>query len=197
MFTTHLNLFQDPHRHPSKHGRHNREVIKPPSRYNSSSNEMQTTSLNIITTAVALTTDKEGELDHSNKAPAKTNIITRDRVLKHSSNKTVAQVLDTTRISQVDDLTARTASERLTPGRLYEPSSSCNLSINKGGEGVGEGEEVVAEWERFQYIVKFMEKNTKGKDRVMARIDSDNYDSTARGGMYITTKCSAEIYCSS
>lgn len=36
-------------------------------------------------------------------------------------------------------------------------------------------------------ILLNLRRNTKAKGRVMACIDSGNYDLTARGGMYITT----------
>lgn len=39
----------------------------------------------------------------------------------------------------------------------------------------------------FDILLNLRRRDTKTKSRVMACIDSGNYDSTARGGMYITT----------
>lgn len=122
------NLFRDLHQRRSKQGQPNREATKIHSNCNSNNNAMQITSLSIITTVAALITDRGEEPDHSSKAPIKTNTITKGLTPSNnnSSNRTVAQIPDTTR---ADDLTAL---GRMTLGRLYEPSSSCSSSTNQG-----------------------------------------------------------------
>lgn len=144
MFMIRRNPFRGLHQHRNKQGQSSREATKIHSNYSSSSNAMQTTSLNITTTAVALITDKGGEPGHSNKALIKTNTIAKDLTPNSSnnssnSNRTVAQIPNTTR---ADDLMAL---EQANLGHLYEPSSSCSPSTNRfggGGEAKGGGVEL-------------------------------------------------------
>lgn len=157
------NLFRGPHQRRSKQGQPNREVTKIHSNCNSN-NAMQITSPNIITVA-ALITDKGGEPDRSSKAPIKINTITKGLTLNNnsssSSSRIAAQIPDTTRVGDL------TALGRMTLGRLYEPSSSCNSSTNQrerprvviggvgGGGGGGGG--------LFDILLNLRRRNTKAK----------------------------------